>query len=381
MGKVTPVKLTNHFAEFLTGQQRSQDVRLSPKLPQRKHMMSIETSAQATETTHPKQVLPVFLARDFSVVDGANLGDPLADADELMLDDVYHLSTNARPLQIEVAAPVDAPLHVTQTSAHATPGNAIHLDCTLTFMSPDGTTLEALVLAEVDENGGLAAVYLLPLAQITAKQDFRLVGIDRDTAKTRLAQVACVSFTRGTAITLADGRQCPIEELTPGDRVLTRDAGPQTIRWIGTNTTRATGEFAPILIKSGTLNNHDDLLVSPNHRLFIYQRNDEMGVGRAEVLVRARDLVNGETVVQVDGGHVDYFQLLFDSHQIIYAEGIAAESLPLDTRTKPALPPDLADKLAQKLPGHVDQPHRDIEVSSKTLGADAAARLRRASTG
>ena len=42
-----------------------------------------------------------------------------------------------------------------------------------------------------------------------------------------------------------------------------------------------------------------------------------------------------------DGGFVDYFQLLFDEHQIIYAEGIAAESLLIDPRTLAAVPEDV----------------------------------------
>jgi hypothetical protein len=50
-----------------------------------------------------------------------------------------------------------------------------------------------------------------------------------------------VRFARGTNITLASGAQIPIEDLKVGDRVLTRDAGPQQIRWIGNTTLRPSG--------------------------------------------------------------------------------------------------------------------------------------------
>tara|TARA_B110000967_G_scaffold63843_1_gene65749 strand:+ start:73 stop:369 length:297 start_codon:yes stop_codon:yes gene_type:complete len=83
------------------------------------------------------------------------------------------------------------------------------------------------------------------------------------------------------------------------------------------------------------------LLVSPDHRLFVYQRQDKLGAGRSEVLVKVRHLVNGDSVYRHDGGFVDYFQLLFDKHQIIYAEGIAAESLQIDPRTRAAVPEDV----------------------------------------
>jgi hypothetical protein len=331
----------------------------------------------------PAHDFPVFAAKDFVVVDGANLGDALADADELCLDDIYHLGQAANPSNLSLYAPEGGPFEVAAKSAVGTAGHHIYLDCAITLMSPTGETVEGLVLAMVDpSDGALEEVLLLPFASLKAKQDYRLMGLDRDAAHARLAEVACVSFTRGTHITMADGRQFPIEDLRAGDRVLTRDNGPQTVRWMGQRTSRAMGDFAPILIKSGALNNANDLIVSANHRLFIYQRQDQLGLGRAEVLVRARDLVNGESVEVVEGGFVDYFQILFDRHEIIYAEGIAAESLPLNTRTTPVLPPELAEKLAQVIPAHADTSHAEIEVTSATLGGtDAANRLRRASRG
>ena len=54
--------------------------------------------------------------------------------------------------------------------------------------------------------------------------------------------------------------------------------------------------------------------------------------------MRAKHLVNGKHVYRMDDGFVEYYQLLFDEHQIIYTEGIAAESLLFDQRTQSALP-------------------------------------------
>jgi len=60
---------------------------------------------------------------------------------------------------------------------------------------------------------------------------------------------------------------------------------------------RAKGDFAPVVIKAGALNNMHDLVVSPEHRLFVYQQQDKLGIGRAETLVRAKHLVNGKEFI------------------------------------------------------------------------------------
>lgn len=328
----------------------------------------------------PAASVPVIAAEDLTVVHGANQDDELSFADEVMLDDVYWLSETARMTRIALETDEAGQITVGRDTSVGTPGATIHLDCCLTFMSPDGGTTEVLVLVEVDSLGHVTQIFGLPLASLSPKTDYTLVGIDRDGARRKFAEVACVSFTRGTHITMASGAQRPIEELQIGDRILTRDDGVQEIRWIGQSTVRAVGEFAPIRISAGTLNNAADLVVSPDHRLFIYQREDALGAGRKELLVKARHLVNGETIVQQDGGFVEYYQLLFDSHQIIYAEGIAAETLLVDTRTRAALPPELHAKLGVTAPGHQKRRLVDLEVKKSLLDRpDALQVLRGAS--
>lgn len=326
--------------------------------------------------------LPVLPAPMFRVEHGAMQGDALSVASDLMLDDAYALTAQATLARLVLIPENDGLFRTARDSQVGAPGSTVCLDSCLTLMSPDGKTTELLVLVETDAQGHIAQVFALPLTVLRPKTEYRLVGIDTDTAQARLAQVACVSFTRGTHITLATGEQRQIENLAVGDRVLTRDDGAQQIRWIGQSTTRAVGDFAPIRIAAGTLHNMGDLIVSPEHRLFIYQRNDELGVGRSELLIRARHLVNGTTITRMDGGFVDYFQLLFDAHQIIYAEGIAAETLLLDDRTRPALPADLAQRLEQGGLAHDPRHHADYELAeSQATRPDMVGLLRRATTG
>lgn len=326
--------------------------------------------------------LSVYRAAQFRVVNGANMGDPVGLADELVLDDIYHLSPIAmqETLLIELAA--TPPYRIHRDSGLGQAGADLYLDCCVSFMCGTGETIEALVLVETGADDAVDAVYLMPLAPLLPRTDYVLMGVSPEAALQRFATSACVSFAAGTRITLSTGAQMPVEELTAGDKVLTRDDGPQPIRWIGHRTIRAAGAFAPILIKAGVLNNADDLTVSPDQGLFIYQRADKLGAGRSEVLVRARHLVNGTSVVRKTGGFVDYYQMLFDSHHIIFAEGIAAESMLVNSRTRAVLPEELSDKLNTLIPGHRRSDHGVYEVRETLLSRpDAADILRKSSTG
>ncbi|MCZ4351269.1 Hint domain-containing protein [Roseovarius aestuarii] len=327
------------------------------------------------------QALPVYRANAISVVNGANLGDAMSFATELDLDDTYELHAISALERLSVTTARGGVLSVADESQLGRAGNAVHLDSCLTMMSANGATSEMLILVEVDGLGDVDAVYVMPLAQLTPRTEYTLVGIDTQGQRAKFAEVACVSFSRGTHITTASGAQKKVEDLQAGDMILTRDDGAQKLLWVGSSTVRAVGDFAPICIRADALHNSADLTVSPDNRLFIYQRSDALGAGRHEVLIRARHLVNGDTIVQRDGGFVDYYQLLFDDHQIIYAEGIACETLLVDPRTRPALPRDLATQLSQTLPEHARRAHFDFEVGEALLEhPDAAAVLRRAST-
>lgn len=323
-----------------------------------------------------RQSLPVYRSNHFVVTDGVAEGDGISFADELVLDDVYQLRHAATRQMLRLSVEDQDGFEIAGGSAIGIPGSQVILDSCVTLMATDGTTLEALLLVEL-QSGGVEDVYFLPLAELTQASDYRLVGIDRHAATTRLAEVACVSFSRGTNITMASGLQVPIEDLNVGDLILTRDDGPRPIRWVGQTTLRAVGDFSPVTIKKGTLHNERDLLLSPDHRIFVYQRQDKLGAGRSEVLVKVRHLINGDTVFQQDGGFVDYFQLLFDEHQIIFAEGIAAESLLIDPRTRAAIPE--AANGSQKI--HEHRAHLDYEVQETLLPQqDAVDLLRKAST-
>jgi len=137
------------------------------------------------------------------------------------------------------------------------------------------------------------------------------------------ATVPC--FTPGTLIDTKWGWRA-VETLKEGDLIVTHDNGLQPIRWVGRRTVSAQGDLAPIRIRTGALGNDRDLLVSPQHRMVLSGWLAELHFGESEVLIAAKHLVNGTTIVPAQRRSVDYIHLMFDRHEIIFAEGIATES-------------------------------------------------------
>lgn len=117
-----------------------------------------------------------------------------------------------------------------------------------------------------------------------------------------------------------------VEDLAIGDLVDTRDHGAQPIRWIGSRRVPALGALAPVVIKAGAMGNDRDLTVSPQHRMLVTGWRAELLFGENEVLVAAKHLVNGDTIYVADGGEIEYFHILFDTHELVMANGAWSES-------------------------------------------------------
>lgn len=132
-------------------------------------------------------------------------------------------------------------------------------------------------------------------------------------------------FVLGTRIQTSVG-DLKVENLSVGDMVVTMDHGLQPIRWIGRTTRMAQGKMAPILIERGALGNARDLLVSPQHRMLVQGWQSEMLFAAPEVLVPAKALISDQKIRRKTGGEVCYYHILFDSHEIIFSEGIPSES-------------------------------------------------------
>ena len=130
-------------------------------------------------------------------------------------------------------------------------------------------------------------------------------------------------YCRGTLIRTERG-EVPVEGLTIGRKVLTKSGKERPIKWIGRRSycgrfIMGRKDVLPICIKAGALDDRvplRDLWLSPHHALYL----DGM-------LIEAKDLVNGVTIVRADRVEkVEYFHIELETHDVIIAEGALAES-------------------------------------------------------
>ncbi len=174
-----------------------------------------------------------------------------------------------------------------------------------------------------------------------------------------------VCFTPGTIISTPTG-SVPIETLRVGDLVITADNGLQAIRWIGTKHVSGARLMAhphlrPVRIKAHAFGHNrpeTDLLVSPQHRMFLKSNQARLMFGEAEVLITAKSLLNDKTIaVDYQLVHVDYIHILFDRHELVQANGSWSESFHPGAVGLDAIETDAKAELFEIFPELQTDPH------------------------
>mmetsp|Transcript_18381 Transcript_18381/g.29679 ORF Transcript_18381/g.29679 Transcript_18381/m.29679 type:complete len:357 (+) Transcript_18381:226-1296(+) len=136
------------------------------------------------------------------------------------------------------------------------------------------------------------------------------------------ANIEC--YLEGTGIATPAG-DVAVQDLRPGDVVLTADGGQTTVKWVGEQPvqTRLThpAKVNPICLSAGSIAPNvpmQDLFVSPDHAIAI-----------DGILYNASALVNGQSiymVAQMPLNGFTYYHVETDAHELILAEGCASES-------------------------------------------------------
>ena len=188
-------------------------------------------------------------------------------------------------------------------------------------------------------------------------------GVSDTAIATLTTTVPC--FTTGALIETTRG-PVPIEKLTVDDDILTRDSGPQPIRWIGMRRVAAMCEqHAPILIRKGAMGGSRDLRVSPQHRMVIGGWRAKVLFGVEEVMARAKDLVDHKTIVLAPDATVEYWHILLDKHEVVYADDTATESFFPGDESLTSIGAEAREEVFALFP----------ELRSRPTGYGAAARL------
>ena len=171
------------------------------------------------------------------------------------------------------------------------------------------------------------------------------------------AQVVC--FCAGTHIDTSEGPKA-IEDLSVGDRVKTKDHGYQAVRWSGSQNVRfndreTNARLRPVRITAGVLGHGfpiRDLLVSRQHRMLVSSKISERMFQTPDVLIPAIKLTKLPGIfVDQDVVQVGYFHLLFDRHEIIFAEGAPSESLFTGPEALKSVPPEAREEILAIFPG------------------------------
>lgn len=275
----------------------------------------------------------VHAAAEFCVSAGVNQGDSLGASQTLCPGDIYRFTPRIPVQRLAIHDPQmtdpDLPqalmaksIHVAQGSEIGQAGSTIICDSRLTLMDGSGTMLELLVLRIRDPQA--TQLVFIALSAPEAQQSYTLLDVAPAPNTPTLPYATPAALARGTAITLANGHQRRIEDLCPGDKVLSRNNGSCTLRAVEHCTLRAVGPHAPVVVPRQSIGNHSDLIVSQPQRLLLQDRNDGLGCGLARMRA-ARDLAPNGQIYLRPGGFIDYYHLIFEHPEIIYAECIAVE--------------------------------------------------------
>jgi hypothetical protein len=135
----------------------------------------------------------------------------------------------------------------------------------------------------------------------------------------------------GTVVSCRDG-DTPVEWLSPGDDVLTRDHGFAAIRWVGRFRLDVSAahspENAPVDIAPNTFGNGQPnhlLRVSPAQRVFVTGPEVDLHFASREALAPICGLQVGSAIDM--SGDLTLTCLLFDRHELILANSLWVESL------------------------------------------------------
>lgn len=228
-------------------------------------------------------------------------------------------------------------------------GVAVTAGSTVTLASGHDITLNADGTLTIDTDADISAdTFTYTVQSSTGHSDTGFVTVDT---------VPC--FVAGTMIRVPGG-EVPVENLSAGDVVLTMDDGAQPLIWTGARSVPAQGALAPVRIAAGTFGRHRTLLVSPQHRILIRDSLAELLFGTPEVLIKAKDLVNGRTVTRVEGGEVSYVHLLFERHQVVFSQGLSSESFLPGPTVLNGMEDEAAREIRALFP---DAPGSDLPVS------------------
>lgn len=140
----------------------------------------------------------------------------------------------------------------------------------------------------------------------------------------------------GTTILTKNG-EMPVEQLSPGDRIITRDAGFATLRDIKI----VTGTERAIAVKAGSLGHtrpEQDVILPAGQKVLVRDWRAPAMFKASQSLVPVSELVDGEFVADLGEQDMSLVALTFDRPHILYAGGLEVESASAPVGEKAEMP-------------------------------------------
>lgn len=177
-------------------------------------------------------------------------------------------------------------------------------------------------------------------------------GATASTSFYTVENTGVVCFAAGTRILTPQG-EVLIEQLRRGDLVVTRDNGAQAIVWIGSRHVSGpelerNPKLKPIWISHSVTGGDAPMVVSRQHGLLVRLDDSKETLVRAGHLARMR---GGKARVMEGCRKVTYFHLMFEAHEILYANGGPAESFYPGPNAFCALPLAAREEVLSLFPG------------------------------
>jgi len=139
----------------------------------------------------------------------------------------------------------------------------------------------------------------------------------------------CGGLAEGTRVLTLRGEQ-PVQDLRPGDRIITRDAGAQVLRRVSIRdlSGAAMTRLSPDSLGVGRPG--ADILLAPGQRILLRDWRAKALYGQAQAMVPVSRLIDGQYIAEVKVTRLRVFELEFDRQHVIYAEGLELASATLD---------------------------------------------------
>jgi T5SS/PEP-CTERM-associated repeat protein len=137
-----------------------------------------------------------------------------------------------------------------------------------------------------------------------------------------LVEINVPCYVRGTRI-LTDRGEIAVEDLRVGDQAITASGARRPIVWLGRRRIepmrhRDPAAVRPVRVSAGAFGEGEprrDLWLSPGHNIAF-----------EDALMPISSLINGRSIVQIEQASVEYWHVELETHDILLAEGLPAES-------------------------------------------------------